>query len=191
MSNILVPHITSIAYANAVLSIISTITIGLMFALGGFWGSLNDANSIFWMLTFVPLLAFFYRQHASIAPQVAKSALVLGTAAAVAFGVLQALLVVRMVTFEQTFLTVITLSAIVGAALLTFGLLARGTGTFPAGLTWLTIIYGVAFMVGGLGFWLGGWENPLGIAGFLLTALLGPVWGIWLGTLTSQLPSLS
>lgn len=171
----------NIAYANAILSVISTITIILMFSLSFFWGPINDANSVLWSLTFVPLIWLFYQWHRADAPLLALLAAAVGIGAAVAFAILQTLLVLGVVTFQQTFLTVTTLMAFLGLALLIHALLARSTGTLPSRLTWVTMGYGISFIIGGVGFWLGGWEHPLGIGGFLLTALLGPVWGFWLG----------
>jgi hypothetical protein len=99
------------------------------------------------------------------------------------FAVLQILLVMKQVTFEQTVAAVLSMTGIIGLSLVFNGLLARAGETMPAGLVWLTPAFGLGFVLGGIGFWTGGPQHPLAMAGFLVTALIGPVWAIWLGRL--------
>lgn len=61
--------------------------------------------------------------------------------------------------------------------------LARGGETLPTGLLWLTLVLGLGFVIGSIGFWIGDQQHPLAMVGFLVTALIGPVWGIWFGRL--------
>ncbi|MGB3716847.1 MAG: hypothetical protein WA996_20705 [Candidatus Promineifilaceae bacterium] len=75
------------------------------------------------------------------------------------------------------------LAAVIGLSLVFNGLLARSGETLPAALVWLTLAFGLGFVLGGIGFWIGGQQHPLAMAGFLVTALIGPVWAIWLGRL--------
>ena len=49
------------AYANGILLIANMVTIVLMFAVSFSWGPVNDALSVVWMLSFLPLALLFYR----------------------------------------------------------------------------------------------------------------------------------
>ncbi|MCK4898309.1 MAG: hypothetical protein KAS38_06010, partial [Anaerolineales bacterium] len=70
-----------------------------------------------------------------------------------------------------------------GLFVLIHALLARAGHTLPSGLTWVMIIYGIASMVGAVGFQIGGEQHPLAMIGLLLTAISGLVWVIWFGRL--------
>jgi hypothetical protein len=79
-------------------------------------------------------------------------------------GILQALLVVRLVRFKATLGTV----------------LAAG-GAFPGGLAWSGIAAGSGYILLVIGFWLGGQGHPL-FWGGSLAALVGyATWAVWLG----------
>jgi hypothetical protein len=101
-----------------------------------------------------------------------------------AFAVLQSLLVVGQVRFEQTFPAVATLGGVLGLWLLLNGLLALMGKTLPAGLAWLGIGFGFSYILGTIGYWLvGGYESPVLWVGALMGYVLGPVWAFWLGRL--------
>jgi len=101
----------------------------------------------------------------------------------IAFAVLQTLLVIRQVRFEQTLAAVLTMTGILGVSLIVSGLLARPGDMLPPGLAWLSIAYGLGFVLGGIGFWLGGQQHPVAALGFAITFIGGPIWAIWLGRL--------
>jgi hypothetical protein len=171
------------AYANAGLTIANIVTIMIFFSAGGFWGRLNDGVSVLWALSFIPLAIVLYRVNTPVNGPASLLAAVIGIAAMLVFAVLQILLVMKQVTFEQTVATVLTTTGIIGLSLVLNGLLARAGETLPAGLVWLTLAFGLGFVLGGIGFWIGGPQHPLAMVGFLVTALIGPVWAIWLGRL--------
>lgn len=171
------------AFTNAILSIGIFVTIVGYFIVGGILGAVNDVISIFWALTFVPLLLFLYQLNQPINQPLSLVTAVFGIAAALGFAFLQILLVFRVVRFEQTFMAVVTLGAILGLALLIGGLQARSGQTLPSGLTWLIIAFGLGYAFSGVGIWLGGQEHPLALIGFLLGSVAGPIWAIWLGRL--------
>ena len=172
------------AYANAVLSLANMVTISLFFAAGGFWGPVNDAVSVFWMLSFLPLALLLARVNGAVMGRgAAEGAAIAGAVAMVAFAVLQALLVLGQVRFEQTFAAVVALGGVLGLWLLANGLLALRGATLPAGLAWLSIGFGLSYVVGVVGFWLGGYEHPLLWLGAAVGFVLGPVWAFWLGRL--------
>jgi hypothetical protein len=183
MNNSLIQISAWTAYVNAALSIAGTATLILFFVAGGFWGPLNDSFSVLWALSFLPLLATLYQINAPVNPPLALVAVLVGVASMLAFAFLQILLVMRVVRFEQTFVAVTSLGAALGLAIFLTGLLVRQGSTFPARLAWISMAFGLSFMVSGVGFGIGGWENPLAGAGYLISVFTGPVWAFWLGRL--------
>ena len=171
------------AYANAGLTVANMVTIMVFFAAGGFWGRLNDSVSVLWALSFIPLAIVLFRVNTPVNGPASLLAAVIGIAAMLVFAVLQILLVMKQVTFEQTVAAVLTMTGIIGLSLVFNGLLARAGETLPAGLVWLTLVFGLGFVLGGIGFWIGNQQHPLAMVGFLVTALIGPVWAIWFGRL--------
>jgi hypothetical protein len=172
------------AYANGFLMVANMVTLFLMFTVDPMWGPVNDALSVPWMLTFLPLAVLFARLNQPVMGRVLVAGTALaGIAAMLLFAVLQSLLALRLVRFEQTFAAVVTLGGILGVWLLLNGLLALRGSTLPGGLAWITVAFGFSYIVGAAGYWLGGYEQPLLWAGAALGYLLGPVWAFWLGWL--------
>lgn len=171
------------AFINAGLTIANIITIMIFFAVGGIFGPINDGISVFWAISFIPLVIVLYRLNTANSPTISLLALAAGVAAMIAFAALQTLLVIRQVRFEQTLAAVLTMTGILGISLIVSGLLARSGEALPSGLAWLSIVYGLGFVLGGIGFWLGGQQHPVSVLGFAVTFIGGPIWAIWLGRL--------
>jgi hypothetical protein len=172
------------AYANGLLTLANMLTLGLMFGVSFFWGPVNDALSVLWMLSFLPLVVLLARANEPVMGRaVAVGIALAGAAAMLLFAVLQSLLVVRLVRFEQTLAAVVTLAGVLGLWLLLNGLLALRGKTLPVGLAWISVAFGLSYILGTVGYWLGGYENPLLWVGAALGYLLGPLWAFWLGWL--------
>lgn len=171
------------AYFNAAVFLLSLVALMLFFSIGGFWGRINDSLSIFWMLSFIPLVVAFYQINRSVNAPISLASSIVGISAAIVFAVLQFLLVLGLVRFDQTFTAVLFITGIFGLSVLIHALLARAGHTLPYGLTWVMIIYGLASMIGAVGFQIGGEQHPLAMIGLLLTAISGLVWVIWFGRL--------
>lgn len=171
------------AYFNATIFILSLIALMIFFSVGGFWGPLNDGLSVIWMLSFIPLAVALYLINRQVNAPVSLISTLVGVAAAVTFAVLQFMLVIGRVRFEQTFTVVLTLTAIFGLFVLIQGLLGRAGGTLPSGLTWVMIVYGIASAIGAIGFQIGGEQHPLAMIGLLATAVSGLIVVIWFGRL--------
>ena len=171
------------AYFNATVFVLSLVALMLFFSIGGFWGTLNDSLSIFWMLSFIPLLIALYRINRAVNAPINLVSSIIGIAAAIAFTVMQFLLVFGLVRFEQTFTAVLATTAIFGLSVLVQALLARAGHSLPMGLIWVMIIYGIASLIGAIGFQIGGEQHPLAMIGLLLTAVSGLIWVIWFGRL--------
>jgi hypothetical protein len=172
------------AFANGILTLANMITISLMFAVDPIWGPVNDAVSVVWLLSFLPLAWLFLRVNRPVMGRgVAVGTAVVGTGAILLFASLQVLLVVGLVRFEQTFAAVATLGGILGAWLFANGFLSLRGRTLPRGLAWLTISFGFGYILGMVGYWLGGYESALLWVGAAIGYLAGPVWAFWLGWL--------
>ncbi len=172
------------AYANGILMLANMITLMLMFTVNPFWGPVNDAINVAWLLSFLPLAVLLAQVNQSVMGRgIAVSTAVVGAVAMLLFAVLQSLLVVGQVRFEQTLAAVMTLGGVLGLWLLLNGLLALMGKTLPGGLVWLTIGFGLSYVVAAIGFWLGGYEQPILWIGAGLGYLIGPVWAFWLGRL--------
>jgi hypothetical protein len=172
------------AYANGVLVLANMVTLLLMFTVNPFWGPVNDAISVLWLLSFVPLALLLAQVNQPVMGRgAAVGAAVIGIAAMLLFAGLQSLLVVGQVRFEQTLAAVMTLGGVLGLWLLLNGLLALKGKTLPGGLVWLSIGYGFTYVLAALSFWMGGYEQPILWIGAGLGFLIGPVWAFWLGWL--------
>ena len=172
------------AFANGILVVANMATLALMFAVNMAWGRVNDAVSVLWILSFLPFVVLLARLNGSVLGRgVVVGLAVLGAVGMLLFAWLQTLLVLGQVRFEETFAAVATLGGMLGLWLLLNGLLALKGRTLSAGLAWLTISYGLSYVAGIVGYWLGGYESPILWAGAVAGYLIGPVWAFWLGWL--------
>jgi hypothetical protein len=171
------------AYFNATVFVLSLIALMIFFSIGGIWGRINDSLSVIWMVSYIPLAVALYLITRPINAPVSLVSTIIGVAAMLAFTVMQTMLVMGQVRFEQTFSAVLASTAVVGLFVLTQGLLARSGSLFPPGLVWVMVIYGLASAIGAVGFQIGGESHPLAMIGLLLTAIAGLVWVIWFGRL--------
>ena len=172
------------AYANGILTVANMVTLALMFGVSMSWGRVNDAISVVWLLSFLPLALLLAQVNQSVMGRaVAVGTAIVGMVAMLVFALLQSLLVVGQVRFEQTFPAVATLGGVLGLWLLLNGLLALLGKTLPGGLAWLSIGFGLCYILGAIGYWLGGYEQPILWIGVAVGYLVGPVWAFWLGRL--------
>lgn len=173
------------AYANGILTLANMVTLALMFGVSMSWGRVNDAISVLWLLSFLPLALLLVQVNQPVMGRaVAVGTAVVGALGILVFAVLQSLLVVGQVSFEQTFPAVATLGGVLGLWLLLNGLLALMGKTLPAGLAWLGITFGLSYILGTIGYWLaGGYESPILWVGAVVGYVVGPVWAFWLGRL--------
>lgn len=174
------------AYFNTIVFILSMIALFVFFTIGGIWGRINDTLSVIWMLSYLPIMVALYLVNRAQNTPISLACSLVGIVAAVVFVVLQTMLVLGKVRFEQTFSAVLTMTALFGISVLGHGFLARAGITLPAGLTWVMVIYGIASVVGAIGFQIGGEQHPLAMLGLLLNAVSGIVWVLWFGRLLSS-----
>jgi hypothetical protein len=171
------------AYFNATVFVLSLVALMIFFSIGGIWGKINDSLSVIWMISYLPIGAALYLITRPVNAPVSLVSTIIGMAAMLSFTVMQILLVLGRVRFEQTFSAVLATTALVGLFVLIQGLLARSGGLLPPGLIWVMMIYGLASGIGAAGFQIGGESHPLAMIGLGLTAIAGLVWVIWFGRL--------
>ncbi len=171
------------AYLNVVFHILSSASLMIFFAVGGIFGPINDALSVFFALSLLPIAGALYLSLRLAQPALALTAALLGAAAMLTMATLQALLVVGRVRFEQTLPAVLTATGMIGLWMLVYGVLALRAGALPAGLAWTLILTGVGYGLVAIGFWAGGQEHPLAAIGFLVGLIGGVIWPIWIGRL--------
>ena len=172
------------AYANGILTLANMVTLALMFGVSMSWGRVNDALSVMWLLSFLPLALLLVQVNQPVMGRaVAVGTAIVGALGILVFAALQSLLVVGQVRFGQTFPAVATLGGVLGLWLLLNGLLALMGKTLPGGLAWLGITFGLSYILGTVGYWLGGYESPILWVGAVVGYVVGPVWAFWLGRL--------
>ena len=96
---------------------------------------------------------------------------------------LQTLLVINVITFAQTAVTVPAAFGVFGASLMVYGYLSLAKGLLPGRLAGLSIIAGASYVLVITGFILGGQEHPLAAIGGLITVVCYPAWAVWFGRL--------
>jgi hypothetical protein len=169
------------AYGNGILTVANLVTLVLMFGVSMAWGRVNDTISVIWMLSFLPLALLLVRLNRGVmGPGVAVGTAAVGALAILVFAVLQVLLVLGRVRFEQSFAAVVTSGGVMGLWLAANGWLALKGSTLPKGLAWVSLALGLSYVVGAAGY-LGGYESPVLWVGAAAGYILGPVWAFWLG----------
>ena len=169
------------ALIAAVATVVGALTIVLFFARGQPWGTINDVSSVVLMLAMIPVAlvtaVFLMERLTTVALAVAA----IGIAGMVVAAVLQALLVVGRVTYDDTVTAVLTAGGVVGVWYILTGLLA-GQTALEGFLSWLAIASGVGFIAIMVGFRLGRERHPLSIGGGLLVLVASTAFLTRLGT---------
>jgi hypothetical protein len=170
------------AWIAAAATVVGAITLMLFFSRGGRWGIANDASSVVLMLAMVPVALVL----TIIALEVVMTAALviggLGIGAMLAFAVLQALLVVGRVTYEQTRIAIQALGAVVGVWYLLTAV-STGSTDLPDGLRLAAAVAGAGFIAVGIGFAVGGQQHPLSAIGGVALFVASLVFFVWLGAL--------
>jgi predicted tellurium resistance membrane protein TerC len=116
-------------------------------------------------------------------PQLALVAMIVGVLGMLVAAFLQALLVARVVQYEQTIGAVLAAGGVVGLWLVLANAQALGGAVLPGGLVICGMATGVGYMLLAVGFRIGGQEHPLSYAGAGVVLVGYSVWAIWLGSL--------
>ena len=168
------------AYLSAAVTVLGAMTLAAFFSLGQPFGTLNDALSAVGALLLLPLAWALYRRHAARASVLAALATLVGVAGMLTLASLQSLLVLDVVSFEQTLGAVFSASGAIGLWLVLHSGMAWTFGSLPRHLVGLGVAAGAGYVLSGLGFGLGQ-AHPVFIAGALLATIAYPLWAVGLG----------
>jgi hypothetical protein len=170
------------AYLFSTGSILSSITLVIMFAGVGIFGPLNDAISALEFLFLIPVALAIYQVLRPAAPILSAIPTINGISAMLIFSALQFLLVARVVRFEQTLGAVLAMGAVIGVWMVVADALLLTGGHITTWPAWTGIVGGISFVITAIGwFYLGGMEHPAIAIGFIVGAISLPAWGIGLG----------
>jgi hypothetical protein len=183
MSSYLVENAGVFANLAGIAAIIAFAALFIFFAGVPVFGPINDAASVFQMLFLIPVALALHRIFRAGAPTLSLLATSIAIFAMLVIAVLQGLLVLKLVRFEQTLKTVLVMGGVVGVWWLLVAYLASGNSAFPSGLAWTSVIAGLSGVLLVVGFWLGGQQHPLAAIGFMANGLTAPVWTFWLARL--------
>jgi hypothetical protein len=169
------------ALVAAVATVLGAVTLVLFFTRGGWWGTSNDVSSVILMLAMIPVALVVAAFESETVTTTVLPVAGLGIAAMLATAALQALLVARRVTYEQTKRWVLLGGAIVGLWYILSGFLAGHTALEGA-IAWLAIASGVGFIAVGYGFAVGNERHPLSTLGGGLLLVASTAFFVILGT---------
>jgi len=170
------------AYASAGAAILGMVFIFIFLAAGEPFGSLNDLSIAMQVLLMIPIALALHRSLANgafaIVSLIVLIALLIGV---VALATGSVLLVLKKINLEQSFRPPFNNYWLIGIWLITANLLASNAHTLSSTTVWLGVITGIAWIMLGLGMWIGGTAAqqsfPVAVGG--LVGMFGfIVWGI-------------
>ncbi len=190
------------SYFSGIAAILGLVSLLLFFGLESapntgqgvhIWGPISDICPILQMLALVVVARALYQSQRSTAPGLSLIGSTIGIAGMLGVALLQLLLIVKVIAFEQEVGLVLIATAAVGVWLIFVNFLGRRQGSLPSRLAWLGIAVGAAFVLepvmlsaaGGAVAWRVFMSNYLLLAGsavvFLISYVGFPVWAFWLG----------
>lgn len=205
MNTRLAPYAGWAAYLSGAAAILGLVSLLLFFGLEApqaaansvqgshVWGPLSDICPIVQMVSLLVVARVLYLMERPGAPGLSLIGGAIGIAGMLGMVLLQLLLIVKVIPFEQEVSPVLVATAAVGVWLILVNYLARRQKSLPSRLAWLGIAAGVSFALellifsalGGAVAWRNIMSNYLLLAGSALVFLVSyvgfPVWAIWLG----------
>jgi MFS family permease len=194
-----------IAYANGICATASFVTLMLFFTLDAeqasanpsqvsfSWGTLNDIIGVIAMLPMLLLALVLYQMERARAAWFSLLGLLIGVAGMLCAALLQLLLVLKVIPFEQEVGPLVVANAVIGLWLMLANHAGRIQNVLSARLAWLGIVVGVSFVcspfvfsaLGGALGWRALMSNNLLLTVtafvFLLMYVGFPVWAVGLG----------
>ena len=168
------------ALVAATATVLGAVLLGLFFAKGEPWGTLNDIASIVLMLAIVPVAIRLAEIEDATAPGFAEATAVIGIAGMLAATVAQAALVLRLGTYRGLLPYTLGAGAVVGAWYVLAGALGLA-GRMPVPLAVLAISAGVGFVAIGFGFWRGNERHPASVLGGIVLLVASTIFLAWVG----------
>ena len=165
---------------SAVASLATLVAGVLFYLLGGAFGPISDIASIVQMVTMVLAAVYAYTLGDAGSFALALIGFLAGLAGMLVIGTLQTLLVLRLVTFEATFVAVLAGGCGIGLWMVLSSLAVAMGIVVPPGLLYLGIAAGIAYGLPIIGYRLGGQRHPLFYIGSLAGVAGYAVWALWL-----------
>lgn len=159
---------------------VALVAIVLFFAVGQPFGTVNDAALLVMTVSLLPIMLAHYELGGVVPLWPARLSLVGSAIAVIAWAVLQAALVIGVVTFDYehaatgTFAVSSTLQVLIGLWIAGASLLAGPW--LPWVTRWLGVAAGVGIVVMSAGLLLGGVNHPLSYVGGVGYQLILPIW---------------
>lgn len=175
------------ALVAAVATVLGAIFLGLFFAKGQPWGTLNDIASVVLMVATIPVAVAIGLLGTDAFGTLAWVVTAIGIVGMLGAALAQALLVARVRTYQQLLPWTLGSGAVVGIWYLLIGLLGLGfvtTRSFPVAIMLLAIASGIGFVAVGYGFWRGNERHPLSIVGGLVLLVSSTAFFGWIAVLT-------
>lgn len=170
------------AWLAAAMTVVGAVTLVQFFRRGGRWGAWNDASSVVLMLTMIPVALVLTIIALEVVTTTALVIGAIGILAMLSLAVLQALLVIGRVAYEQTKVPELALGAVVGVWYL-LAAISTGSTDLPDGLRLAAAVSGVGFIAVGIGFARGGQSHPLAAIGGAALFVASITFFLWLGAL--------
>lgn len=168
-------------YVVAGAGLVAAVTIGLFFAIGQPWGSINDTALLVMTLALAPVMLATYELGGRTPLLPARLALAGGITSIVGWCVVQAAMILGFVAFDYTkgatgaFAIESVFAMLIGGWLIGAPLLAGPW--LPRLHRWLGVISGAGFILLGVGLLLGGSSHPVTYLGGVGYQLAFPIWG--------------
>lgn len=163
------------ANVTATASIITFVSAILFFSIGQPFGTINDIASVFQVLFMLPLALILYRLNPEHAHLLNIVAVILGISGMITVVVGQSLLVVGVITYQQS------LSFVPAGAAIGGWLVLMSSKLLPRRLALTGVLAGIGYLMTVVGFLFGGQESPIFYAGGLILVISYPLWAFWLG----------
>lgn len=170
------------AYASAGATILGMVFIFIFLAAGQPFGSLNDLSIAVQVLLMIPVALALHRALPSgVSSTVSLLVLIALVFGVVALATSSVLLVLGKIDLAQSFKPPFNNYWLIGVWLIIANLLALSAHTLSSGTGWLGVITGIAWIMLGLGMWIGGTAGqqsfPVAVGG--LVGMFGYIgWGI-------------
>jgi hypothetical protein len=185
------------AYVSAAMVVSGLIAFMLFWSLfsqtgiDNIWGPINDATSVVLAFANIVLLIALHRLYRHSAPTVSLIALATGMVAMLVAAVMQSLLILKVIVYADTAVSVPLAFAAYGSVLIVYCLFARRAGreAWPARLVWFGILAGAGYVLTIAGFMTGSMDSPVTYAGGLLTVVFATLWAVGFGRLLWRMAS--
>jgi hypothetical protein len=169
------------AYVVAGAGALALVFIGLFFAVGQPWGSVNDLALLVMTAALAPLMLYFYELGGRTPLRLAQAAQTLGWLAVLTWCATQVLMVIGVVAFDY-YRAAAGAFAVQSLATVYIGLWIAGAnllaGPWLAWERWLGVLVGVGAVIFSLGLLQGGIETPMTYVGGLAYQVLLPIWAL-------------